>query len=192
MAEVVLSTEDLTVLGGPSSINVDLDFGNEGVRGSQIFIGEGDPNLEETIIGQEDIKILDLYINIKASDEEYLYLYQYVTENGVQSWKKLFKLIPNTKSVTNTVTFDSGVATINVPLNQIVPTEIVATAVAADFNVQATVENANPVAASIVIGEPTGTTLRVLPITIHAARFSSGSWSALTGSNKVHLVITVV
>lgn len=192
MAEVVLSTEDLTVLGGPSSINVDLDFGNEGIRGSQIFIGEGDPNLEETIIGQDDIKILDLYINIKASDEEYLYLYQYVSENGVQSWKKLFKLIPNTKSVTSAVTFDAGVATVNVPLNQIVATELVTTAVAADFNVQATIENANPVAASVVIGEPTGTTLRVLPITIHAARFSSGTWAALTGSNKIHLMITVV
>ena len=68
MAEVILSTEDITVLGGPSSINVDVDFGPPGTRGSQIFIGQGNPNDPTTEIGQDVINILDLYINIKTAD----------------------------------------------------------------------------------------------------------------------------
>jgi len=41
MADVILSTEDLTVLGGPSSLNLEIDFGPKGDRGSQIFVNLG-------------------------------------------------------------------------------------------------------------------------------------------------------
>jgi hypothetical protein len=44
MAEVLVTADDITVLGGPSSITVDLDFGPQGQRGSQIFTGSGQPN----------------------------------------------------------------------------------------------------------------------------------------------------
>lgn len=194
MAEVILSTEDLTVLGGPSSISVDIDFGPEGVRGSQIFVGEGDPNDPGTVIGQE-VKVLDIFINIKSSDPEYLYVYQYVSQDGVLSWKKLFKIIPNIKSGNYSANFVSGTATINVPVNQIVSSELVASAVAADFNVQVTVVDSNPTAHSIEIGEPTGSgAARSLPITIHAIEFDTNGniWTELSGSKTVQLFITVV
>lgn len=193
MAEVILSTEDITVLGGPSSVSVDVDFGPQGTRGSQIFVGEGDPNDPATVIGQSDIKILDLYINIKPTDLEYLYVYQYVTETSVEYWKKLFRVIPNTKSVNSSATFTSGETTISVPVNQIVNPDDVATVAASAFNVQATVINANPVALSVEIGEPSGTgSARAVPITINAVEYSGSSWSALTGSKTVQLLITVV
>lgn len=193
MAEVLLSTEDITVLGGPSSISVDVDFGPQGTRGSQIFVGEGDPNDPATVIGQTDIKILDLYINIKPSDLEYLYVYQYVTENAILFWKKLFKIIPNTKSLNSSSTFTSGATTINVPVNQIVGPDQVATIAAANFNVQATIINANPVALSVQVGAPSGTgNARAVPITINASEYSGSAWSALTGSKTVQLLITVV
>lgn len=193
MAEVILSTEDITVLGGPSSVSVDVDFGPQGTRGSQIFVGEGDPNDPATVIGQSDIKILDLYINIKPTDLEYLYVYQYVTETSVEYWKKLFRIIPNTKSLNSSATFASGETTINVPVNQIVNADDVATVAAADFSVQATILNANPVALSVEIGEPSGTgSARAVPITINAVEYSGSSWSALAGSKTVQLLITVV
>jgi len=192
MAEVILSTEDITVLGGPSSINVDVDFGPAGVRGSQIFIGEGDPNDPATVIGQDDIKVLDLYINIKAGID-YLYVYQYVTENGIQTWKPFFDLIPNTKSVNSLATFTAGATTINVPINQIVPSDLVATIGASSFNVQATIQNSLPVALAIEVGTPSGTgSARALPITVRGADLSGSTWTALTGSKTVHLLITVV
>lgn len=193
MTEVLLSTEDITVLGGPSSISVDVDFGPQGTRGSQIFVGEGDPNDPATVIGQSDIKILDLYINIKPADLEYLYVYQYVNENATLFWKKLFRIIPNTKSLNSSATFTAGETTINVPVNQIVNPEDVATVAAADFSVQASIINTNPVAVSVEIGEPSGTgAARAVPITINAAEYSGSTWSALAGSKTVQLLITVV
>ncbi len=193
MAEVLLSTEDITVLGGPSSVSVDVDFGPQGVRGSQIYVGEGDPNDPSTVIGQTDIKVLDLYINIKPSDLEYLYVYQYVTENAVLFWKKLFKIIPNTKSLNSSATFTTGSTTINVPVNQIVNPDQVATVAASNFNVQATIQNANPVALSVQVGTPSGSgSARAVPITVNATEYDGSAWSALTGSKTVQLLITVV
>lgn len=193
MAEVILSTEDITVLGGPSSISVDVDFGPEGSRGSQIFLGQGNPNEPTTEIGQSDIKILDLYINLKTTDIDYLYVYQYVTENGVAYWKALFDLIPNIKSVNSLAPFTAGSTVINVPVNQIVPEELVATIAASSFNVQATIQNANPIALSVELGTPSGTgSARSLPITVNASELSGGSWTALSGDKTVQLLITVV
>lgn len=193
MAEVILSTEDITVLGGPSSINVDVDFGPAGVRGSQIFIGEGNPNEPTTEIGQDDIKVLDLYINIKTGDVDYLYVYQYVTENGINTWKPFFDLVPNTKSLNSSATFTTGATTINVPINQIVPSDLVATIEASSFNVQATIQNSLPVALAVELGTPSGTgSARALPITVRASELSGSTWTALTGAKTVQLLITVV
>jgi hypothetical protein len=193
MAEVILSTEDITVLGGPSSINVDVDFGPAGTRGSQIFIGEGNPNEPTTEIGQDDIKVLDLYINLKTTDVDYLYVYQYVTENGIETWKPFFDLVPNTKSINSLATFTAGSTVINVPINQIVPSDLVATIAATSFNVQATIQNTLPVALAVEIGTPSGTgSARVLPITVRASELSSGTWTALSVAKTVQLLITVV
>jgi hypothetical protein len=193
MAEVILSTEDITVLGGPSSISVDVDFGPAGIRGSQIFIGEGNPNEPTTEIGQDDIKVLDLYINLKTDDVDYLYVYQYVTENGINTWKPFFDLVPNTKSINSLATFTAGATTINVPINQIVPSDLVATIAASSFSVQATIQNNLPVALAVEIGTPSGTgSARALPITVNASELSGSTWTALTGPQTVQLLITVV
>ena len=43
-AEVLVNTDDITVLGPPAQVNVQLDIGATGNRGSQIFVGTGNPN----------------------------------------------------------------------------------------------------------------------------------------------------
>ena len=193
MAEVILSTEDITVLGGPSSISVDVDFGPAGIRGSQIFVGQGNPNEPTTVIGQTDIKILDLYINLKTTDIDYLFIYQYLAENGINSWKPLFKLIPNIKSLNSSATFTAGSTTINVPVNQIVPSESVATVTAANFNVQATIRGTLPTALAVSVGAPSGSgNARAVPITVVGSELSGSTWAALSGSKTVQLLITVV
>jgi hypothetical protein len=193
MTEVILSTEDITVLGGPSSISVDVDFGPAGTRGSQIFLGQGNPNDPQTEIGQDDIRILDLYINLKTGDADYRHLYQYVTENGVNSWKSMVSLIPNIRSINSSATFTSGATTINVPVNLVVPSEQVATVAASNFNVQATILGTLPTALAVSIGSPAGTgNARAVPITINASELSGSTWSALSGPKTVQLLITVV
>lgn len=95
MAEVVVANDDLVVLGGPASINLALDVGATGTRGSYIFNDIGKPTSNQISFSIPPI-MGDLYININPSDDEYLYLYQYKLVNGVLAWAKILRLVPNT------------------------------------------------------------------------------------------------
>lgn len=191
MPDILLSNDDITVLGGPATVNLEVDFGPKGDRGSQIFICNGDPN--ETPIGQTP-QVFDICINNLRSHEDYLSYYQYINNSGTNEWIKLFKLIPNIYSINNTGSFNSnGVRQINIPLVNIVPLELVGSVTASNFNVQYNILNQNPVSSSISIGEiiTDGDNL-ALPLTLNAVQYSENSWSNLTGVQTVHLLITVV
>lgn len=191
--EILLSTDDLTVLGGPEKIDLEVDFGPQGDRGSQIFVGNGNPNDPATVIGQTP-ELLDLYINILSSDAEYLFLYQYQNVSGTETWVSLFKLIPNIYSTNRTTSFVEGECSINIPVISIVPSEMVGTVTGANFNVQHNiVNNINPVASSLSVGEVvTVDDLVTLPLTISGIEFDGTEWVNLSGNKTVHLFISVV
>ena len=199
MADIVLTTDELTVLGGPSSIFVDTNFGPAGERGSYILVGNGKPNDPSTVIG-ETPKVYDMYINVMSSDDEYMYIYQYLNVAGSLTWIRLMKLTPNTFSTNATVEFVDGSATIAIPIANIAPSyaNILATLTADNFNIQATVTNQKAVASSISvapIATDSVTGVQVLPITIHGAEFDSSAtpkWVDLVGTKTVYLYITVV
>lgn len=191
MADPIYTTDDLTVLGGPSSIDVDLDFGATGTRGSLFFVGEGNPNSPSTIIGQTP-KILDMYINLHTLDTDYLYLYQYQNVDGQNVWVELVKLLPNQFSASYSKTFTDGSTTINVPIIAIGTLD---SPDSSDFAVQASITGASPIAHSVSIGAITfdnDTDLEVLPITINAVEYSDSAWASVDGTKTVHLFITVV
>jgi hypothetical protein len=189
MTEILLSSEDITVFGGPSSLNVEVDFGPTGERGSQIFVGYGKPNLTE--IGQVP-SLLDLYINLLVSDDEYLYLYQYQNVSGINTWEPIIDLIPNLYSVNFQKTFTDGSTTILIPLVSIDPSAVGLDS--SNFNIQhSIVNNTNPVSSSLSVGsiiDDSG--ILCLPISINAIEYSGTSWSNLSGSKNVHILITVV
>lgn len=193
MADIILNTDELTVLGGPASITVDTSIGAPGQRGSRIFAGNGDPNDPNTVIGQTP-NIFDLYINLLASDDEYLYLYQYLNVDASTVWVPLFKLIPNAYSDTNAVTFTSGLASVNVPLRSIVSEDLISGLDPSNFNVVATANSTNPIAISVNLEDDFELVEGVLTLVINlsAAEFSSGTWAAASGSKTVYLYITVV
>lgn len=107
MSEVILSSEEVTVTGGPASVNVDIDFGPKGQRGSLIQYGMTDPNSSGTAF-QQTPNELDWYINLNPSSPDYLFLYQYVSRGGPSSWYKIFKILPNTFNVNKNVVFSDG------------------------------------------------------------------------------------
>lgn len=196
MANVILSSEDLTILGGPSSIDVNLSIGPEGDRGSYILVGYGNPNTPGVFI-VETPQVYDMYINILASDPEYLYIYQHLSVGGVTAWVRLMKLTPNTFSYNNNATFINGSTTINLPISAIVPSypEILANINSSNFNVQFSVLNAKASAVSVSIGEiliDAATSLQVLPITLTGVEYSNSEWIEMAGNKTVHLYITVV
>lgn len=191
MVNVLLATDELTVLGGPTEISVDLDFGPQGDRGSLILYGLGQPS---TVQLPEIPQIYDTYINLLTSDPEYLFMYQYIAgAGGSPSWVRLFKLIPNTYGENLARTFVNGSIQINIPVAAMVPEDQLGSYTAADFNIQCNVLSVNPVSLGVTLGDiEFFDSLISLPITINAIEYSDGEWSALAGQKMVHLSITVV
>lgn len=114
MVDILMSNENLSVFGGPASIDVNVDFGAQGTRGSLIFTGPGKPT-DATVNFPTPPRPQDLYINLLPSDFEYLFLYQYGSVNGVLSWSKVLRLIPNTAIANIPVIFIDGTARTLVP-----------------------------------------------------------------------------
>jgi hypothetical protein len=189
----LLSNEDITVLGGPAEITVNLDFGPTGPRGSYWIVGNGNPNDSNTEIGQTP-QVQDIYLNLDSENGEYLSVYQYQSGIGITSWVKLVNLIPKIFSRNVLATFVDGVASINIPLVDIVPTEIIGSTVTTDFNVQHSVVNTNSVIASglSVSGIIIDNGVQVLSMDIKASQLEGGAWENLTGEQSVHLFISLV
>lgn len=183
MPEVLLSNDDVTVLGPPSTIELLLDIGAQGARGSQIFIGTGNPNSVE--IGQTP-ELNDLFINTSPG-ADYGYLYQYVSEPGGDTWIEVLKVNPTIFSKNYSVVFTSGSGSITIPIADITSAE---TAFVADnFSVQYSIAHTNPVASAMAIPAIAG---EDLTINIEAAEYASSAWSALDEEVVVHVFITIV
>jgi hypothetical protein len=193
MADVVLTTDELLVLSGPSSVNVEVDFGPEGERGSLFYVSVGNPNT--ALIGQTP-KAKDLCVNVLKTDNEYSYVYQYNSDgaNGFQ-WYPIIKLSPLQYNKILTGTFVDGSKVFNIPVNYIVDEETSQTLTSANFNITYSIPNENPIASSIEIGSFTNdpvSGLQVIPVTVNAVEYASATWQNLTGVKTVHFVISIV
>lgn len=109
MVDVLLSNENLSIFGGPASLDINVDYGAPGIRGSLIFTGPGKPTDAAVTFSTSPLP-QDLYINLLPSDFEYLFLYQYSSVNGVLGWSKVLRLIPNTAIANISVVFLDGKA----------------------------------------------------------------------------------
>jgi hypothetical protein len=193
MADVVLTTDELLVLSGPSSVNVEVDFGPEGERGSLFYVSVGNPNT--ALIGQTP-KAKDLCVNVLKTDNEYSYVYQYNSDdaNGFQ-WYPIIKLNPLQYNKIMTGTFVDGSKVFNIPVSYIVDEETSQTLTSANFNITYSIPNENPIASSIEIGSFTNdpvSGLQVIPVTVNAVEYASATWQNLTGVKTVHFVISIV
>lgn len=192
MVDVLLNTDDVWVTGGPETIDLNLDLGATGSRGSKIFMSNGNPNTPENLSGS--FLINDFAINGSTADPAtYLSMYEYVIVNGSPTWQKRFRLFPNIFSKNYAASFTTGSTTINVTM----ATDLFlssGTLTASNFNVQHSIVNSDPIASSIQVGSLSITDGNyVLPVTINAAKYTAlSTWAALTGSNTVHLSVSLV
>jgi hypothetical protein len=191
MPDVLLSNDDITVLGPPELVELLVDIGPTGQRGSKFFVGTGEPNSLTTsgTIFSETINLYDMYIN-SAPGANYGYMYQYISETGGNTWVQVLKISPTLYSKRHTVTFASGAASITVPIANIV-TVSGTPLTASNFNVHYSIQGANPVASSIEVPALAGAGTNLV-INLNAVKSVSGTWSNLTGEVTVHLFITVV
>jgi hypothetical protein len=193
MPEVLVSTDDLTVLGGPATINLELDFGPTGARGSKIFSTNQNPN-SSGALGSQIPVIGDWAINVSQNDAEYSYMYEYVAiTNSTSQWQQRLKLDPGVYAENRSVTFTDGSATILLSLNNVLKLTTTTPITSSNFNVQHSVLNTKPVSSAISVGTTSlQNEILTLPITIKAMEYTGGTWLNLEGSKVVHLFISVV
>ena len=191
MPDVLLDNDDITVLGPPEVVELLVDIGPTGTRGSQTFVGVGDPNIVE--IGQTPI-LNDLYINASPG-ADYGYLYQYVSEPGGNTWIEVLELNPTIYSVNHTTTYVNGIAQIVIPISNITSATSLT---ASNFSVQFSIVNDNPIAASMSIPALAGGNTNLV-INFKAVEHRTdvdsgpyGDWAVLEGEVTTHLFITIL
>lgn len=192
MVDVLLDSQDIRVLGGPSIVNLEVDFGKEGVRGSEIHAGYGKP-VGENLPPSYQLK--DLYINIDPNDDEYSCVYQYVTvvvDESAQAndWVLLFRIAPSTFNVNATLDFVAGAASYALPVSNFLSQEVINQLTAEILNVQITLESVNPTAVSIsgldvtVVQSPAAT---IVTIGFSGADFDGTTWAPLDGLYRAQM-----
>lgn len=183
---ILLANDDLTVLGPPATLEVLVDIGPQGIRGSQFFVGVGNPNLVS--IGQTP-QINDIYLNA-APGAETGYIYQYQAQPGGNTWVQVLDIFPTTYSINYEVPFTSGSGSATIPIEDIV--EVTGTPLTAEnFSVQYSIAHTNPIASSMAIPALVGLGDNLV-INFEAIEYSGGSWSALDEEVTVHILITIV
>jgi hypothetical protein len=201
MTDPTIAALDLTVFGGPSSVDVDVDFGTQGERGSRIYGITADPRLSTTP-KEFDSKIFDIVLVITPSATDYLTMYQKIG-NDDEAWMPLAELFPNIFSTKQTVTFTGGTATIDIVLNDVFTIEDQNYSVsrfAIQHNIEDRVNEAKrPVSSSISLAVNAVADDQVLTITIKAIEYNSTGgpgltpvWQDVSGLRVVHVLATVV
>ena len=217
MAEVVVSTPELTVLGGPASVEVDTNIGPAGNRGVFVFFGLLNPkNLDETEISTfnsfltEPPIVFDLYILVDSSSDDYLTVFQYLFDDGVAQWDERLKLRPNFFGTSKVATFVDGVAEIDINTQEIGLLSLLSFQNSRFlFSVQATLSNYEvlsnsdpsyssqhlPAAVSVKVDDvflDETDNVQKLPITLYAAEFDGTSMQNIDDKNVVvHLSVLV-
>jgi hypothetical protein len=186
MVSVVLNNDDVTVLAPPAIIEVLVDIGPQGTRGSQFFVGVGNPNSVD--IGQTP-NLNDLYINTSPGGE-LGYLYQYRSEPGGNVWVEVLDIYPSVYSENAQVTFESGTSEVIIPVADIV-TVTGTPLVSENFSVQYSIAHTNPVASAMQIPALVGAGDNLV-INLEAVEYAGGTWSALDESVTIHFNITIV
>lgn len=182
--DVLLNTDDIVVLGGPSQIDVAVDVGPPGIRGAKFFVGSGNPN---TLTLPEIPQLGDFFVNSSTSSN-YGWMYIYTQSLAGNTWEQAIKLQPAIYTSNVEITLDSnGLGTITVPLS-----EIVSDVTITDPNsyiAQLTLIHSNP--GTIVVNSKSIVSSNLL-INVEAIEYSSSVWQPLQGNIDIALTISVV
>jgi hypothetical protein len=186
MTNVVLNNDDITIFAPPAIVELLVDIGPQGTRGSQFFVGVGNPN--SVNIGQTP-NLNDLYINTSPGGE-LGYLYQYRSEPGGNVWVEVLDIYPSVYSENAQVTFEAGSAEVVIPVADIVT--VTGTPLTSDnFSVQYSIAHTNPVASAMQIPALVGAGTNLV-INLEAVEYAGAAWSALDESVTIHFNITIV
>jgi hypothetical protein len=183
---VVLETDDLTVLGPPASIDLQVDIGAKGDEGSFIYSASGDPNLVVGLFINRPPKISDLYFRIDNNS-----FYQFVSIPGGTQWQIISNIRPLIYNTLENINFSSGSGSTSLLLNSFF-SNAPANLTPEQLSVQLTAEGQNPVAITLKNKGITSGLTRSLLLEFIAAEYESGSWQSMSGSANIAVTINVV
>ena len=191
MTDVWLNTEDITVLGPPEVVELLVDIGPKGDRGSQVYVGSGDPNslMSGTTLFGKQILLNDLYINTSPGSD-YGYMYQYVSQPGSNLWIQILEINPTIYSKSFLTTYTGGTASITIPISNIV-TVSGTPLTAQNFSVQYSIAHTNPVATSMQIPSLAGSGTQLV-INFSGVEYVDNAWANIESSLTTHIFITIV
>jgi hypothetical protein len=191
MVDVLLNTEDVVVLGPPETIDVLVDIGPQGTRGSKIIVGSSEPNALTTngVIFGQTLVLNDLYINASPGPN-YGYMFQYISSPGGNSWTEILRISPAIYSSIQTTQFTAGFASLTIPITTIV-SGIGSPLEAFNFNIQYQISGTNPISSSFQV-QPISETGTNLIITFNAVEYADDSWTPLLGEKDIHLFISII
>lgn len=193
MADVILSSEDLLVLGGPSSITLDVDFGAQGIRGSRIYAVISDPRTIDPNLLPVDLIPFDLAVVVTPSEPDYLKVYQKQGEDR-NDWIALYDIVPGVFSTKQDVVFENGVAQAQIPVSEVFSglTSYNVANFAIQYEIEGDATPPLPIASSHVLNIVPVDNAQVLNVTVTAYEFDGTSWSLLSGTRPVSIFLSVV
>ena len=202
-----IQENNVVVVGGRPSVKVDTSFGPAGSRGGLILYGAGKPT-SPSVSFTYTPQLLDWYINLDITDDEYLFLYQYVSspefQNGI-GWNRIFKIIPNTYSTNIPVVFGAEIDDEVIPGRARANINITNTSISLlgitpltelNIHIDIETETALPIASSFKVLPPTidpNLNSYIVPIDIYAAQLNPlAGWEAVDGEAIAHISINVI
>jgi hypothetical protein len=186
--DVLVDTPDIVVLGPPQQIDVSLDVGSQGERGSRFFVGTGNPNVPGVLPSGENFILGDVFLN-SSTGAEFSWLYVFIQTPTGNTWQPALRVQPGIYNRHVDATFNSsGISTILVPLAEISPDSTII-----DVNryvIQITpVLYANPISLVINSKSIVGSNLQFV---VEAVEYFSSSWQNLEGVVELGVTISVV
>jgi hypothetical protein len=195
--EVLLNNPDISVIGPPQNIVVQLETGATGDRGSLIFSGFDNPNSASSNL----IYVLpnDLFIRASQGQTEG-YIYQYLPDGaGGFNWEKIGNLKPSifsqTVSLNDTagLSASAGIFNYEIPISVAFNEYSISDITAENVHVSITPQLLNtPIVTTIYNIEVDPITNKIIVI-FFAMKYISGSWSVVTENNaKFHLTLSLL
>lgn len=181
---VVVNTDEITVLGPPTIIDVAVDVGEKGQRGSRIYTGIGDP----ADLSLTDIQPYDIYINTSTGNQ-FSWIYQYVAGISSYSWQPILKMQPYLYSTQVSATFTSGNASIVIPISSI--TSVSGISDVSKYVVQVTPVYSKPIALTIS-SKSINVGITELTINLSAVEFTSTTPALSSGTIPLEITISMV
>lgn len=186
----VVSTDSITVFGPPEVIELGLDVGAQGRRGSLIYTGSGDPNVNTGVFINEPALVGDLYLRTDFG-ADYGVVYQYNTVPSGNEWSSVLKFQPVTYSAIESLAFASGSVTVTIPLNDIY-NDAPGTLTASNFSIQLTPEHNKSLAFAIDNKALTTGATRSLVFDIIAKEVETSGNTNLSGTVDFSITVNVL